>query len=106
MLNKAKGIVTVGLAPAALDAGIGVHMDGSGGGGELTVNDARNDVEAVRKFKKACGGEDLSGTKAQCEMMFDKDKDKAYLLLPPKVKKDGEAEGIVDEDPTKTDGEE
>lgn len=99
MLNKAKGIVTVGLAPAALDAGVGIEMDGGHGSQELTVNDVRNDVEAVRKVKKACGGEDLSGTTAQCEMMFDKKKDKAYLLLPPKVKEDGDGkeEGIAEE---------
>merc|ERR1719356_611492 len=100
LLNKAKGIVTVGLAPEALKAGIGVHMDSGGSGGtEMTVNDVRAHIDSACKVKKVARGEDISGTKAQCEMMFDKDKDKAYLLLPPKIKKDGKEEGLLEEDP-------
>merc|ERR1711920_380725 len=77
MIDKAKGIVTVGLVPGALDHGIGIEIDGHK---EMTANDVRNNVEAVSTIKKACGGEDLSGTRARCEMMFDNNK--AYLLLP------------------------
>jgi len=95
LIGKVKGIATAGLAPA-MSGGLGVSIDGNS---ELTVNDVRKDVMAVNTLKRVCNRDDISGTRDSCKMMFDEEKDKAYLVLPPRKKI--EEDKIIEEDKDK-----